>query len=92
MGAKGKKPTHHLRCPRCGEALFVRDSRVAADGKSIRRRRGCENGHALTTLELIAEDATIYSTSSSSILSKAARTFITLKLHKLIRDVEDGKL
>ena len=46
-----------MRCPRCsGLEDKVLQSRISQDGKSIRRRRECENcGHRFTTYEHIEE-------------------------------------
>jgi len=44
----------HLKCPECGSEMSeVIDTRRAAGGDGIRRRRRCEKGHRYTTKEAI---------------------------------------
>lgn len=44
-------PTEPLACPICDSPIEVYDSRP--EGKHVRRRRQCKNGHKFNTLEVV---------------------------------------
>lgn len=43
---------HALKCKQCGARSSVLDSRTTLEGRAIKRRRECTNGHRWTTYEL----------------------------------------
>lgn len=63
-----------MNCPECnklGESVI--DSRVAADKKSIRRRRVCPSGHRWTTYEVREEDMLVLAIGSVKARAKIER-------------------
>ena len=55
-----RKPAGGMKCPQCGAATDVKDTRTKDN--VVRRNRVCFNDHAFTTLETVErkKDATNY--------------------------------
>lgn len=84
---RAKKDTG-FKCPSCNEIAWVLDSRPADHG--WRRRRGCVNGHRITTREIIADDSQDFSVeiwSAKKIVAEAAESL--LKLDVLLAKAQD---
>lgn len=77
-----------MRCPKCGgNKSSVVDSRQAEDGKTIRRRRECDEcHHRFTTYERV-EDRTLVVVKKDGTREQFSRDKILMGLFDLLRNV-----